>query len=352
MRTTLIVERSCDEIAHTIISLNGQLGGATRLEGMPGLQLVDGSEDSGLSGLTRGLKILAPDLVVTYGWGGTNALVAARMAGIPVLHAEDGFLPDESIRQRPRRLVARAFLFRLARTLICPSVTLVDLARRTWHLSDKSITYIPNGVDTTAFYPPTQHEQALAKRRLGFDVNQFVIGSVGRLSIEKNQSVLIHAFATFRRSLPGKLILVGDGPQRTELLRTAAELGVCDDVCVTGWTEDTVSFYHAFDLFVLTSDTEQMPLSILEAMATGLPILSSDVGDVRSMVSARNRSRMVRPRDVAGLTEAMISLSNDALERRHIGLENRVDCEARFTLCTMINSYLRLYRETLESVRS
>ena len=112
-----------------------------------------------------------------------------------------------------------------------------------------------------------------------------VIGTVAALREEKNISRLMHAFAM----LPaGRLVIVGDGPQRPALEALAASLGVAERVCFAGHHLDTAAFYAQFDIFALSSDTEQMPLSVIEAMASGLPVVSTDVGDVRLMVASEN----------------------------------------------------------------
>jgi hypothetical protein len=108
VRTALVIDASSDAFRHTVIALNGNLGGRTRIHRQEAVSFLEPPRGCGLRGLARLLRDLRPDMALTYGWGGTDALLAARLAGIRrVIHAEDGFLPDETIQQRYPRLLAR-----------------------------------------------------------------------------------------------------------------------------------------------------------------------------------------------------------------------------------------------------
>ena len=115
-----------------------------------------------------------------------------------------------------------------------------------------------------------------------------VIGTVAALREEKDLGRLIRAFAITSSQTPARLVIVGDGPERAGLEQLVARLDVGDRVSFTGHRDDTPSLYSGFDLFALTSDTEQMPMSVIEAMASGLPVVSTDVGDVRAMLAPEN----------------------------------------------------------------
>ncbi len=98
------------------------------------------------------LRELRPDLLLTYGWGGVDAIAAGRLAGLRrIVHMEDGFLPDEAIKQKFKRLMARCILLRAASWLVCPSQTLVMIAQKQWWLPERDVRFIPNGVDTEFF---------------------------------------------------------------------------------------------------------------------------------------------------------------------------------------------------------
>ena len=215
------------------------------------------------------MRELQPDLLLTYGWGGVDAIAAGRMCGLRrIVHTEDGFLPDEAQKQRFSRLTARRILLRAASWLVCPSHALAEIARRTWWLPEKAIRFIPNGVDIQLFRPG---EPAAARRALGLPEDGLIVGTVGHLRAEKNQERLLRAFAQVARYLPAWLLLVGGGSLREHLGLVAKQLGMADRVLFAGIIQQPVAYYQALDVFALSSDTEQMPIALLEAMASSLP---------------------------------------------------------------------------------
>jgi glycosyltransferase involved in cell wall biosynthesis len=131
--------------------------------------------------------------------------------------------------------------------------------------------------------------------------------------------------------------------QYGSLVALAAELGVADRVTFAGHQADTPSFYQGFDIFALSSDTEQMPLSVIEAMASGLPVVSTDVGDVRAMVAERNVP-FITALDDAALATALQRLAADPALRRQIGAANRDKAERDFDEATMFAAHAALWR--------
>ena len=352
VRTALLIDASVDEFRHTVISLNGELSGRDRVASRDAVRFLAAPRAGDIRGLGRTLGDLRPDLLLTYGWGGTDALLAARLCGLRrVLHAEDGFLPDESVRQRLPRLLARRVLLRLSRQVVCPSQTLVRIAKKSWWLPDHRIRYIPNGVDLRRFAPPTSAQAATARRRLGCTESEIVIGTVGRLGAEKNHERLIRAFAAVSTGRPTKLLIVGDGPLRNDLGRLVRELGIESRTLFAGRVVDPFDLYHAMDVFALSSDTEQMPIVLLEAMAVGLPIVSTDVGDVGSMLSPANLPFVVPAGRDDLYGAALATLIDDAEVRAQLGRENRTTCQERYSIDAMIDAYLELYRGALEGNR-
>jgi glycosyltransferase involved in cell wall biosynthesis len=220
-----------------------------------------------------------------------------------------------------------------------------------WWLPSERVRYIPNGVDLGRFAPPTAAQATEARRRLGCGGSEVVIGSVGRLGGEKNHERLVRAFAAITGGRPARLLLVGDGPLRDHLGRLVRDLGLESRVLFAGWAADPLDLYHTMDLFALPSDTEQMPIALLEAMGVGLPAVSTDVGDVRDMVSPENRAFVVPAGREDAFRDALGTLVDDATVRALLGRANRTTCRGRYGLDAMIESYLDLYREALEDAR-
>ncbi|HEY0833315.1 MAG TPA: glycosyltransferase, partial [Azospirillum sp.] len=165
---------------------------------------------------------------------------------------------------------------------------------------------------------------------------------VGGLRAEKNLGRLLRVMARLPADLPVHAVIVGDGPERAELERAAAP-GLAGRVTFLGGHARPEALLPWFDVFVLPSDTEQMPLSLLEAMATGLPAVATDVGDVRAVVAAENHAFIVPKHDEAAFADRLAALLRDAEGRRAVGRANRLRAERHFAAETMVAAYDTLY---------
>jgi glycosyltransferase involved in cell wall biosynthesis len=354
VRTAVLLNALADGFRHTVVALSGDFSGRCRLRRPGDVRLLAAPPRQGAlqypRALARLFRALQPDLLLTYGWAGTDALVAAWLCGLHrVIHTEDGFPDDEIHGQKYARLLARRVLLRLPRRVVCPSRTLVDVAARQWWLPARSVRYLPNGVDGGRFRPASPAEKETARRRFGCQPGECVVGTVGMLRREKNHARLIRAFAAVAGRRPARLLLVGDGPLREVLESQARQEGLAGRVVFTGTLADPEEAYRAMDLFALSSDTEQMPLSVLEAMSAGLPVVSTDVGDVRTMVGPANRRFVTPPGREEAYAAALAELLADDDDRRELGEANRALCLAEHELGTMIRSYEQLYHEVLAS---
>jgi len=172
----------------------------------------------------------------------------------------------------------------LARTtVVVPSRTLLRIATDIWKLDRRRVLYVPNGVDLRTFRPADAAESAESRRRLGLDIDAPVALCVGRLNDQKGQDVLVRAWPLVRREVPrARLVLLGDGPRRADLVASAARLGVADAVRFEPATGRIEGWYGVADVVVLSSrHGEAMPLTPLEAMACGRPVVATDVAGVR-----------------------------------------------------------------------
>ena len=281
------------------------------------------------------LRKLQPDLLVTYNWGAMEWGAANLAAGIRHIHIEDGFGPEEAERQLPRRVWFRRAVLNRQSTLVLPSHTLVNIATKTWHIQPERMVYIPNGVPCARF-------QMARENALTFPGGGPVIGTVAALRREKALGRLIEAFTLLRTKRAARLVIVGDGPERASLEQLARARGVQESVFFTGAQERPERAVAAFDIFALSSDTEQMPLSVLEAMAAGLPVAGTNVGDMRQIVAEDNHPFIVQ-RDVLALAGAMRELVDDADLRIKIGAANRARALKEFDEAVMFAAYDRLF---------
>ena len=174
--------------------------------------------------------------------------------------------------------------------------------------------------------------------------DELLIGSVGTLRREKNFGRLIRAFANLPTEPKCRLVLIGDGPDRPALETAARDLGIADRVTFAGQMLNPERALGLLDIFALSSDTEQMPLSLLEAMAAALPVVATDVGDVRGMLTDDNR-RLVVPRDdEQAFTSALKTLLTDATLRRRLGHANRARAVREYDEAAMVATYDALFR--------
>ncbi len=288
-----------------------------------------------MAGLFRKVR---PDLLLTYNWGAVESLAGAMAAGIgKVVHHEEGFGPGEAEGTFLRRNLARRFLFQGASALVVPSRVLQRLARRKWKVPEEKLHYLPNGVDLERFHPA--ESEAAGPLKVGF---------LGGFRPEKAPEVLVRVFR--RASLPpeARLLLAGGGPEEENLRREVRRLGLEERVEFRGNLEDPAPFYREIHVFLLSSRTEQMPLVVLEAMASGLPLVSTDVGDLGDMVSEENRPFLAPPGEEAALARHLAELAGDPELRKRIGRANRKVCREKFELEARLSAYMDLYLKVLE----
>jgi glycosyltransferase involved in cell wall biosynthesis len=285
---------------------------------------------------------------LTHGWGGTDAILAGRLAGIRrILHFEDGFLDDEKYEQKTRRRLTRRYVFQAAERLVVPSRNLRRIARTQWKVPRHRLMYVPNGVDTERFQPGCADTMRRLRQSFGYSDEAVVIGTVGALRLEKNQLRLVCAFARLARECPAaRLFIVGDGPLLEPMKRKAASSGIENLVTFVGRTDDPSEYYQLMDIFALSSDTEQMPLVVLEAMAAGLPVVSTDVGDVRKMLTAANRKWVCPMNDQDAYCDALRELTQSRNLRSELGRLNRDKCLAKYSMERMLRTYISLFQQS------
>jgi glycosyltransferase involved in cell wall biosynthesis len=199
---------------------------------------------------------------------------------------------------------------------------------------------IPNGVDVRRFRPG---DRARERARLGLPAGP-LFGTAGRLFPEKRQQDLLHALAAVRGRLPGAhLVFVGDGPERTRLESLAAALGQSAAVTFAGWQTDTAPWLAALDVFLLCSETEALPLAVLEAMASGVPVITTPVGDLPQVVRGGRDGMHVPVGDIEALAAAMGRLGEDRGLRDVMGSSARDFVVARYDERLMVERYQELY---------
>lgn len=290
--------------------------------------------------LARLFRTTRPDIVHTrnveafyYGFA------AAKLAGIDCLiHSEHGRNFDD----RPLRFHVQRWMTRHTDAVFTVSRQLKDDLVHHTGIPAQRVQVLANGVDLARF-GVADREQVRAA--LGLRPTETVIGSVGRLVPVKNYPLLLQAFAALQNS-DAVLVLVGAGPERASLEQQAQALGIAPRVRFLGHRDDVTQLMAAFDVFVLPSLNEGMSNTLLEAMASGVACVASNVGGNPDLIVHGEDGCLFESEDLATLTALLGALCRDAGRRAALGAAARRRIEREFSIDAMIARYERLYLST------
>jgi glycosyltransferase involved in cell wall biosynthesis len=284
-----------------------------------------------------------PDLLLTYNWGAIEWALADRIRPLcPHLHVVDGFGPEEALTQLPRRVWLRRLALSGRTIVVVPAQSLRTVVTEVWRLASGRVRHIPNGVDAAAL--ASQARQPFGLRR---QPDERLFGTLAGLRPEKNLERLLRIAALLPDVIPWRLVIAGEGAQRAQLEARTRELGLAGRVVFTGFVHRPGSLLGELDVYVLTSDTEQMPISVLEAMAVGLPVLATDVGDLRLMLPPASGDTCLFGRnEEAAFAARLAALLAAPDECRRSGALNR-ERAAEFSLEAMVARYDRLLRDLI-----
>ena len=305
--------------------------------------------------LAETLKRFRTAIVHSHNWGTlVECTLARRLAGTPVhVHSERGTVLG-TLEEHGWRCRARAVAMRLALTQVdCVVSNARATAERVERLTgypSRRVQVVPNGVPC-----PVRGDWDELRRQvraaLGVDEETVVVGTVARLDPVKNLGLLLEALALARRQ-GAKVVglIVGDGPERPKLESMAAGLGLDRAAHFVGYCAETGPYYAAMDVYANTSVSEGMSQAIVEAMAAGLPIVATAVGDTPRLIGQNGDCGcLVRSGDVAGFGTALVQLALHPARRRLLGHVSKRRYEELHSLAVMIDRYARLYADLLRS---
>jgi glycosyltransferase involved in cell wall biosynthesis len=343
VRAVEIINKLGQKFQHGIIAIDGRYSAASRIRPeiqyklLPvrsrgqrvlqpaGLRVVRSALTLATEAVLIGRYIRRhqPALVLTYGLGAIGAAICIRLTGrAPLIHFEDGMGPDEVLHCKLRRKLMRKLVLPAAYRVVVPSHSLSELLVEECKLPRHLVCRIPNGVNTGAFRPLEPLE---ARNSLGLPSEVMSFGTVCHLRPEKRLDVLLKAF--HEANLPGAILfVVGDGPCRDDLALLAQRLGVDDRVFWAGELVASSRHYSAMDVFVCSSDTEQLPLAMLEAMSSAIPVISTNVGDCHRVLSGSPSELLVPRGDRQALAAAMRWTHANRQRCKRVGDENRTRC--------------------------
>lgn len=344
-----IVRHASERFEHVILCLHSS-GETARL--LPQGTLVkelykpSGNSPRFLLKLARTLRSLKPAIVHARNWGGTDGIIAARLAGIrATIQGEHGWEIDDPEGINPKRLKIRRVFDRWTQEYTCVSQHLEQWLYQTVKVK-KPVTQIYNGVDTELYRPNANEVKTNVRKELGIAPTTFVIGIVGRLDPIKDHPTLIQAVRNLSTSCPDvKLLIVGEGPERPRLE------ALQDEHCLLlGNRLDVPAVLQTLDVFVLTSFNEGISNTILEAMATGIPVVATNVGGNPELVIDGKTGILLPPKQPQQLTAILLRYARNPSLRQAHGSYGRKKVMEQFGLRQMTHKYEAVYQRVATSV--
>jgi sugar transferase (PEP-CTERM/EpsH1 system associated) len=349
----LVNHMPADKYRHAILCIEASSAFQARVN--PDVEIIElrkrpGKDWPSYHRLWRVLRALTPALMHTRNYGTLDTQVIATLSRVPCrIHGEHGGDAFDVDKTRLKCNIVR----RVVSPLVHAYVT-VSQELRTWltsaiHVPIERVHYIPNGVDLSRFGAARMPDARVDRLGLG---NRFLIGTVGRMEDVKNPLYLVDSFISVVRRRPDLrarlgLVLVGDGPLRRACVEKLAAASLSNMVCVPGAREDIPDVMRALDIFVLPSSAEGMSNAILEAMASAVPVIATNIGANQQTVRHGVTGWAVPSGDIPALSRAIEYYSDNPCIARQHGLAGRVVVEESFSLRSMIESYIRLYDSTL-----
>jgi len=295
--------------------------------------------------LLHRLHRLRFDLIATYGWGAMDMTIAAALQRrTPCVHHEDEWTDAQWARPPRRRRWARRLVLPRLAAVVVPSRMLESHARNAWRVPANKVHYIPNGV---AALPVPRAAGLELRRQLGLEGDDRAALVVARLVPQKTICRAIAAVAL----TPYHLIIAGEGPERSRLAQETRMLGVEDRVHFLGWASEMQAVFAAGDVYLSTSSTEQHSLALLEAMAAGMPVVSTETGEERSTLPLPQHEFLV-PTDASAeyVAQRLIRLVEDHSLAQAMGAANLEEIVTRFSPTIMAAQYSSLFDTSIHQL--
>ncbi len=340
-----VIDALAGDFRHTVVCVTASGALASRLPrgvAVHALGKRPGLDARALVRLARLLRRLRPDVVHSRNWGALDAVPAAWLARVPVrIHGEHGREASDPHGLDRRRNRIRRLLAPLLDRVVAVSADLERWLVEIVGLPPHKVRLIHNGVDVRRF---SDDGRETGRRALGLSPDGLVVGTVGRLDPVKDQMSLLEAFASLPAGPSGPaLVIVGDGPSRATIEARASRPDLAGRVHLLGERSDVPSLLRALDVFVLPSLAEGISNTVLEAMATGLPVVATRTGGNPEIVDDTVTGALVPVGDRAALAEALAAYLTDPHLRALHGKNGRRRAQEAFSLERMARSYQALY---------
>jgi len=288
------------------------------------------------------------DIVHTHGWSGFDGVIGAKLARVPIIiHSEHGKDIEDIYCIKKRKIWGRKLISCLVNQLVTVSEEIKDSLVKTVKIPTKKILTIYSGVDIQRFN--IKIDKIKKKEEIGIKGKNLVIGTVGRLDPIKDYNTLLYCAKEVLNEFPDlKFLFVGDGPVRRDLEKLATKLGLQEKVIFVGERMDIPELLNIMDIFVLPSLSEGLSNTILEAMASGLPVVATRVGGNPELIVDGETGFLVPPTDYQSLSKVIIQLLKDTSLTKRMGLAGQERVKKQFSLSKMVNSYEKLYKELIK----
>ncbi|GAO34858.1 sugar transferase [Sulfuricella sp. T08] len=345
-----------DRYRHAIVCLHSFTDFAKRIQGSDvpiySLDKKPGKDLGLYVRLGRLLRQLKPDIVHTRNLAALEGQVVAAIAvSARRVHGEHGREVDVAglnIKYNLLRRMIRPFVHRYIAVSRDLEQWLIDQIG----VEPSRIKQIYNGVDSQKFRPWRVEDPAPPWQAQLANDQHVIIGSVGRMAVIKDHLTLVRAFIMLIQQHPQlrettRLVIVGDGPCRENCAQLLAEAGLSDCAYLMGEQNDVAELMRAMDIFVLPSLGEGVSNTILEAMATGLPVVATQVGGNPELVQASVTGRLIPADAPQAMAQALFDYVNDAQLRVSHGRAGRAIIEHQYSLPTMVSAYMQTYDTVL-----
>jgi sugar transferase (PEP-CTERM/EpsH1 system associated) len=297
------------------------------------------------------LRTLRPALLHTYNLAAIEYQLTAVLAGVPArVHAEHGRLASDPDGSNRRHNLLRRLVSPLLHYWVPVSENLRQWLADVIKVPGYKNQLVANGVDTARFRPD-------APLQPFFGSDCFVIGTVGRLDAVKNHAMLLDAFMLLRAQLPAqaarlRLVIVGDGPCMQALRERVELAGLQRVVRLAGKRDDIAPLMRAFSVFALPSIAEGTPVTLLEAMASGLPVVATSVGGVPEVVCHGETGQLVLSGNAEAMADALAGYCLAPATAKAHGAAGRQRVRQHFNIDTTVHDYLDIYDALTHSQQS
>ncbi len=299
--------------------------------------------------IARLIRQEKPDIIHSQSWSGIDTAIARLISGrVHLVHSEHGrnfpYLDSEPFARR----FARRALYHLADAVFAISNEVRNHYCRETGFPFERMSVIPNGIDMRRI---DEAQASGAREEFGIASDDFVIGTVARLDATKDTITLARAFARLFQSHHNpklKLLVVGDGSERAGLEAFAAKQGLSSSLIFTGLRHDVPRLYKAMNVFALSSLSEGMPVTVLEAMAARLPVVATKVGALSELVDEGLTGFLVEPKEPEAMAEKLTKFMDNPELGRSFGVQARRKVEREFNIDLMLRRYAELYTSVLQ----